>query len=935
MGAWFGSDEKLIIDDEIVWPLGATIETHYHAVDLQQLPKYSAVLIAHGGGKKLSDEETATLEQWVASGGTLIVSGNALYSMWASKLPAWVGGEGAAPWYVKAGLDMDILQPDHPLVQGLKDLNDKGVWHVSSGINSKDGVSLIGNGKNSMLFENPHGKGRVIYVEYSFIPHQRARAQSHDANGIHITLNLTPLMQRFWSNLVTYLQIPTRYEVIDQWAKASGSKDAIAVWWRYEADKAMGGAAYNPPYPHADDEWNEVRFDVGIDERDRQRFFVTTRRDIGSLTVAPTDLVSQSGKKIGASQLKIFLQGKPLPDYPKASYWLVDPQHVEPLGSAAVRVRSDETYTYWIVLDSSDATPGKYTGKLEFRSGSTLLKALPVHVEVWPLHQPGADVLHFELEHNWFSMPGGYYIREQRNDPDLLKKYQDSLGNLGVDFGQTSGGYEKGYYLSSMCLRENGQLLEKAIAENPTRFRQDPLPALSLSGLYDVWWNNAIAAGLRNFSQAWLLSADAPLYLARKIYGDETIAIGSPRHLRIAKWYYGEYQKYLRERGLLDTYIKSMDEFGPDKIPDYIRSAEVMRAAGFKTYTTTYNLIQNKDAIAEIDPYLDMWQIGWPLDNPRDFFKKQGVAFDPKNEVWGTASNSIWSNTIDEPRGFGWEAARLRMEGLHIHGYMRWWWNEVEGAFVGPDGPFDSVAVTSYGQGVSEGRYLAQLLRMIDEAKASGRGAAVARQLEAEILRKIIGVPTDGSTPLIPLNLTETTLGGIKTQEARPEEWMSPQNFVAAKVEVFKMLLRLQKAMGDSKPDVSYDVMPLVRNGEPVSRIVCGSEVSAAKILADGIAKLGEVHPSVTPTSSLQAGDDKVVVVVGTLKSNAVLADLVRQELATEITPFYPPVGAYAVRRLAASKNHPAILLIVGGDSKGAEIGASNLVHLLTVRNRW
>ena len=917
MGAWFSLYQKLNIDDELVWPQGASIETHYYKFDIRRMAQYSAVLIGPGSGARLSAEETAAVSRWVEDGGTLILTGAEPSRLWGNALPAWVAGEGATFWWRKEPAQVALQQQGHPLLQGLQGEAAIDGWKTSVGLaNLKAGVSLVGDGNVTALFENRHGKGRVLYADTLLVPQAYPKTRLGD---------MTPLMKRFWSNLVEYLAIPSRQETIATWAATQKNNEPLTAWVRFEEEKPLGGRLYNPPHPTGPDVLTALHFDNGIGEINRKFFFATSKRDFAALRLQATDLIAEGGAKIPAAQVRIWVQEKPLPDWPKSSYWLVEPEYVAPLGSPAVAVKQYETNTYWVAIDSGAVAPGHYRGSLEFHDGGNVVKSLPLDVKVWPLHQPGVDVLQFEMEHNVFTLPGGYYIRKDQNDPALLKKYLDDIGRLGVSVGQAGGDLEKGYYHPFTTLRADGRSLEEAIKADPQRFQQDPLPSLSLSGQYDGWWNDAIAAGMQNYAQSWLLGVN---YLTARIYPGQKLSADSPENMRISQWLLGEYRKYLRERGLLETYIKVMDEFPPEKVPEYIRSAAPAQKAGFKTYTTTYNLLKDKAAIAQMDPYTDMWQIVWPLDNLHEFFAKNNVPFDKQNDLWGTTASSFWGQYIDYPRGYGWEAARLRMGGLHVHGYLRWQREGYGGVFVGPEGPFDSVAVATYAQSVSEGRYLAQLYRLIDFAKSSGRGADVARQIEMEIARNVIGVPQGGANPLIPLVTSPTVLAGIETQNADPQNHMSPEVYAKAKVQVFEMLLRLQKAMADVKPDVLYDGFVLVQNGKSASRLVSNHN-KAAQVLAEQIKRLAGGTPSVTGPAP-----GEVVVMLGTLQDAPVKA-LVEAELASEITPFYPRAGTYAIRRLAASPNRPATILVVGGDATGVETGARNLARLLTTRNRF
>src|SRR5262249_24935536 len=152
-----------------------------------------------------------------------------------------------------------------------------------------------------------------------------------------------------------------------------------------------------------------------------------------------------------------------------------------------------------------------------------------------------------------------------------------------------------------------------------------------------------------------------------------------------------------------------------------------IRAAGFRTYTTTYNFNRDPAAVKAIAPYLDLWQVGWEFD------VRRRLGLGDEGAGWGTTASRFWGNDSDYARGAGWVAAGLRYDGLHTHGYMRWFWNDHEGCFVGPREPFNSVAVTHYAQGVAEARYLAQLYRLIDRAKRSEQTAKLAAEVEREL----------------------------------------------------------------------------------------------------------------------------------------------------------------------------------------------------------
>lgn len=373
--------------------------------------------------------------------------------------------------------------------------------------------------------------------------------------------------------------------------------------------------------------------------------------------------------------------------------------------------------------------------------------------------------------------------------------------------------------------------------------------------------------------------------------------------------------KYLRERGVQGVYTKIHDEFGPAGVADFVKSAREIRAAGIRTYTTTYNFDRDAKSVAAIDPVLDLWQMAWPRQSPFELYREKGIPFERHNEVWGTTASSFWGNG-DGGRAAGWMAARLGYQGVHTHGYMRWLWNDHEGCFPGADGPFNSVAVTNYAQGIAEGRYLAQLRRMIDFARRTGKAADVAEKIAREWESTVIG--TD-ATCLLRLRHQPRMTGIDATWW--PDVGTPAVVFEDAKRKVFELTVRLKQALGPVPRDVSFGDFMLVKAGKPVCRF---EESPASKPLTAAVPELADRPKADAP-----------LVMIGTLRDNPALRAFVELHLKDEITPHYPKAGRYAIRVIPASSAAPAALLVAGGDQEGTIIGVHNLVRLLKVDNQW
>jgi hypothetical protein len=426
---------------------------------------------------------------------------------------------------------------------------------------------------------------------------------------------------------------------------------------------------------------------------------------------------------------------------------------------------------------------------------------------------------------------------------------------------------------------------------------------------------------MRHYAMNYHLATDGSLTLAQRLAGGPGLTADSPFVEKVRTWWWGQYAQYIRERGLLGVHTKIMDEFSPSDAGDFIPSARAIRAAGFRTYTTTYNFYRDRAAVEAIDPVLDLWQMGWPNRNPHDAFREAGIPFEPANEVWGTTASSYWGNYLDYARSAGWLASRVGYRGLHTHGYMRWHWNDHEGCFPGPREPYHAVASVSYAQGINEGRWLAQLLAMIDYARSTGRAKDAADAVAAELEAKIIG---NGDECLLRVYDQPWIPGG-----GFPEYWwtdtsLPTDNYREARLRLLELTARLKAALGDVPPVWRYGDFVLTDSGKRTIHIV-GEPAAVEAIERELAALIGPAEP---------ADPHGPQLIIGTLADEPV-ARLAAGQLAGQITPLYPRPGSYAIRALPAEGDQPRALVIVGGDAAGAEKGIASFVRLLSADRRW
>ena len=923
LGGWFTSYRNYTFNDEIVWPLGISgrgkfLGDPYYTPDSGILSQHSCIVVGQGFGSVLTSTEKSGLEQWVFNGGTLIITASEGPSMWSSP-PSWLGFTTLSHIL---GTYFRIASPSDPVAAGVTSAEAATLYSAYGVTGLLPGsVSVMSNGgSTSFVMYNPHGGGYVVYLGDFMVPRADPTVLQEQ-----IVQDMRPAAIEIWRNLVSHLDLPVQSgEIAKWWDSQPAPHPSLALWRRYEQANPLGGALYSPPYPVSDDELASIDFDMGKGERNWKYFFLTTSTALSTLEVRPTDMNGPGGSVIPSSDIGISIQEKPWPDYPKASYCLVDPCHVEPLYSPNVSLEANRTYTYWLkVRCPEDILAGTYQGNLEFINGGAVQETLPVVVEVWPIYQPHPEVLHYELEHTWWSMPGGYYVGGEfyRNDPELLAKYMKNLGELGVDFGQNFGEIAQSYADNSLPpytrIKESSIRLTDWLSQNPNAFDDpydpDLLPHIDYSCYDAMYFDNAIAvAGFTDF--------------AMNYYKPSMTTVQE----RQAKWRLTEYATYLKEKGFPQVYTKIYDEFGPEGVAAFIETASFIRPTGFKTYTTTAAFQYSPGAVFTIDPYLDMWQC-WAIVDWDQIKVDLGITWDPANERWAYTASSYWGNYNDYARGAGWAMAYGKFKGLHTHGYTRWIWNDHAGtlpAFGLDYSPNDSVAVIVNSQSVYQARYLAALYRMIDYANQKGLAASTVAYIGSQ-LPIIIG-PSPNAT--IHINYTRSYVAewyGPNANDIYPDYLVSPDVFETAKVQIFGLIQLLQDAIAaDAEPSLRYGDCALIADGTQRFQIVRDPGHSAqADILSAEILRLTGITPVVSTTYSPAY---PVHIFLGTLGATTYVQNIVAADVPDHITTYYPAPDAYAIKYIPTSiYTGGEVIMIVGGDGPGLEKGVASFNNFL------
>ena len=933
MGAWFYQYQVITLSNEVVWPLDLYADVRYSFVDFAKLDRYSAVLVGNGSAKPMTAEQAGKLERWVAGGGLLVITGDEGRSLFAKADPF---GPTSPDWTTAPCPQPQIVAARHPLMKGVDAERLAALVDKTALIKPASGEILAGDEKTALVWMQRHRRGTILYLGGALTPLK----PFPPAPECQILYELNAAAVRLWQNLIEHFDLPRRRAVIAGWAEAS-RPPALSFWSRHQKQQPIGAALYYPPYPMGEDLVQRVRFDLGHGERDWQSLYVTVARDVGELHVACSDLKGEGGR-LSAAHVRFFAQlpppmapvmrnEPPVPGTTKAPYWLVDLESLPPVGQVAVTTKRHSTVTFWIEVASDTDTPaGEYRGVITFSGKSGPVAEIPLHVRVWPLNAPSPELMNFELEHLWTSMPGGNFLATdayRRNDA-LFKRCLRQLGELGVNFGQCYGSITK-YGSRYARLRRDGRSLPKAAEEDPGLFAGPDLPDLEFSDYDDLYFSPAIEAGLTHFSTYCSLGReDVAMWAARTI--DPDAAPFSSEHRRFQAWYWSQWARYLKERGYWEVYCKIEDELGPDRVEAWLDTARIIREAGFRTYTTAYNFMYTRETAAAADPWLDFWQCESPVrpypEIARDLF---GLEIDPTDIFWTTYASSVWGNYKDYGHGAGWATAFIGMSGTHVHGYLRWKWNDIQGAMVGPDRLFNAVSVISYARSVNWGRYLASLRALIELARARGveSGDIVAEMnrtvsTQQDALVRLDVVPSvlarnqgAGDVPLVNIDRLDA----------------NPRHHEAAKVRILELIIRLRDRVGDIRPRVRYGDWILAEDGRPLCALSCSQDPA----WLDGLASWFDARSGVSPPRVTGLKSERpVVVAAGTRQGDPALASWLDEQFPGQITPTYPRPGHYVIKRFEQSESD-RLILVIGGDEEGVARGLTTLARLLVVENTW
>ncbi|NUQ01805.1 MAG: hypothetical protein HUU35_18320 [Armatimonadetes bacterium] len=178
-----------------------------------------------------------------------------------------------------------------------------------------------------------------------------------------------------------------------------------------------------------------------------------------------------------------------------------------------------------------------------------------------------------------------------------------------------------GRVLAHVKLRDSGEFLFEVAKSQPERLDPARLPALDFS-----YYDPAMALARKHGVTRIETHMEDPLVTRWQwsfldpALGKGRVTAGSPEAARALVWLYQESRKYFESHGFTGFFCKISDEIAPEEIPRHIATAQLVREAGWRPFTTITGLIARTAGLIEaMDPHCDEWQLAFSLKD--DFLR--------------------------------------------------------------------------------------------------------------------------------------------------------------------------------------------------------------------------------------------------------------------------------------------------------------------------
>ncbi|WP_431777433.1 hypothetical protein [Ottowia caeni] len=742
IGNGYSRHERQVIIKNILEPKEVTFENGGDFVSAETWGKYSLVIVTHGFAK-INSEEIGWIRDYVRNGGRLIITSTALESL--RNLQGgdrdWIGAIGyrtvpkSAKNFALVGDLSQTFLPDSESagsVFGLTSGSSPTSLTTAEAVVTRDGAPIV--------FRNRYGRGELWFVgfEYFRVLNTEKLASAKLAVG--------KPAENFLEKIIFQGKVQKRSERIAAGLRRLGSNKPI-VWWR-DFTHARGASFAEPPYPEKDEGVSLIQIDLGLNEWESVPFNISSVEADDRFTVTVSDLTSVDGKhKISAESVRLRLQGVAASHLTVGPYWLLELSRRDAPAAANFDVpfKANQSNTLWLTLNTFGTKPGLYRGQIRF--SQVEIKPVDLLVQVWPVELPGREYFQGEATFMWSSLMNGengksYDFPESPGDMEAFRRHIQNLSEhyiaLNID-SSWAGRFGGSVSLKNAKLKNSIISLEQAIESG--LIKEDSFPELDLS-YFDPFVEIPLLAGMPYFHFAFKNHDSAWLNYSRAITGDKELSALSPRHLAVKRWILGEIVRYLRGKGITQIVSFIADEIAPNKISDVLRRAQLLHEFGIRIeFTATGETGQTREHISRLDPAIDRW-----IWNAAVMPQAKAIV-SADNSPIGKADQQFtyvadWHRApyvFNRTRGAF--SAYHGLDGLFIHGYLRWYPNG-GAVWKTPEGPIDTEGWEGARDGIEDARYWKRAQFLLNAAKKNPKLATHAARIEQTMSRWVAPDPS-------------------------------------------------------------------------------------------------------------------------------------------------------------------------------------------------
>ena len=533
-----------------------------------------------------------------------------------------------------------------------------------------------------------------------------------------------------------------------------------------------------------------LRISAAANEYEAAQLVLTPRRPIASCRLTPTDLVSDSGARLPASQVEIRMVDYVFVASPTDEVGTMDdwPDPLPPL-RGPVDLAAGRSQPFWVTLHVPAGTPpGDYRGHLIFAADG-LTRRIPLLAHVWG-----------------FELPRETHVRSGLGlDPGLIRRYHNL--ETEAEFNQVFNLYLESFAAHRVCPYSVGAGIEVTWDRTPAG---RVAPQLDFSRFDDAAHRALDQLGFNSF----LLGLDGlggGTFQSRYLGDIAGFKMGSPQHEEAFALYARAIQSHLAARGWLDkAYVYWFDE-PEQKDFDFVRQGMdlIHRAAPdltrmltthpnpllygavdlwcLPTYTLDPDVVRARQALGE-----EVW---WYLcTGPKApyftlFLDHYGTEI--RLWLWETWkygldgilvwSASYWTSGTAYPSPAlqnPWQDPMSWVSGYGTEAGLRQPWGNGDGRFLYPptrdpadirtkylEGPVPSIRWELLRDGIEDYEYFHLLRQQVDRLKQSGADPSLYQPAE-----QLLEVPLDVCADLTTFTVTPEPLHAHRARLAQAIE---------------------------------------------------------------------------------------------------------------------------------------------------------------------